>query len=634
MKNKALYTLLLMVPLFSFSQTKEEREKIASFSNKEANTVLGKQLHEEEVARKARLANYLNDNPNASLIVKDDKLGKVEIIDILPGGEFIYAKTYNQGSATTARTSALYNGGSLGINIQGQGMITGVWDGGNVRSSHQEFMVGGVSKVTNMNTGTLSDHATHVSGTIGAQGLNSAARGIAFNTSIKAYNWDNDLSEILNEAATGLLMSNHSYGIGQLSSLWFYGAYDQRAQVLDQITYNNQYYLPVVSAGNDRNSNSAPGSTQIAAKQGYDMIFGHGNAKNVLTVAAINQMDSYAGLSSPVMSQFSSYGPSDDGRVKPEISMKGVNVMSTLFSSDTSYGNMSGTSMASPGITGVVTLLQQYNNQLYGNYLKAATVKGLILHTADDAGFTLGPDARFGWGVVNATTAAQTIRDKSLGTNGSLIEERVLADGSTYSRSFTASGPSQLRVSLSWTDPASPSVNTGVVDPANSYLVNDLDISVTSVATGTVYYPWKLQGMATPNAAATNTSTNNADTFERIDINMPSGEYVLNVTHKGTLAAPQNYSLIITAANLSTLSVRDEVLTQGIKVYPNPTVDELHITGVSNFDMVLLDASGRVIRKEYVSQNKINVQSLVKGTYYLIIRNSEIDSYTVKFIKK
>src|SRR5690606_30611652 len=114
MKNKALYTLLLMVPLFSFSQTKEEREKIASFSNKEANAVLKKQLAEEEAARKARVNVFLNNNPGANLIIKDDKNGKLEIVDVLPNGEIVYAKSYNSGAATTARATSLYSGGVLG----------------------------------------------------------------------------------------------------------------------------------------------------------------------------------------------------------------------------------------------------------------------------------------------------------------------------------------------------------------------------------------------------------------------------------------------------------------------------------------------------------------------------------------
>src|SRR5690606_30643712 len=275
----------------------------------------------------------------------------LEIVDVLPNGEIVYAKSYNLGAATTARATSLYSGGVLGLNIQGQNMIAGVWDAGSARYTHQEFMVNGNSKIW-LQDGSISDeHATHVAGTIAAQGVQSNARGLAFDSQIYSYKWDNDLAEMLSEASGGLLTSNHSYGIGSLGSIWFYGAYDSRARQMDNITFNNPYYLPVVSAGNDRNETTPPGSTQNSSKFGYDLIFGHGNAKNVLTVAAVGQVSNYTGPSSVIMSSFSSWGPSDDGRIKPEISMKGVGVRSTVDASDTSYGVMSGTSMASPGVT-------------------------------------------------------------------------------------------------------------------------------------------------------------------------------------------------------------------------------------------------------------------------------------------
>src|SRR5690606_17280955 len=110
-----------------------------------------------------------------------------------------------------------------------------------------------------------------------------------------------------------------------------------------------------------------------------------------------------------------------------------------------------------------------------------------------------------------------------------------------------------LKVSISWTDPAFSGHNTGVVDPSTKYLVNDLDVKVTNAA-GTVYYPWKLQGMAAYYDSPTNNSTNDTDVFERVDIENPSGLYTITVTHKGTLSANQNFTLIASSNNLSTLN--------------------------------------------------------------------------------
>jgi len=637
MKKRNLLFLVLGLPMVAFGQTKEERERIASFSNKEGNAKLALELKQEDDQRKLRLSNYLAANPFVKKVIKDDESGRLEIMDVLPNGELIYAKIDNAGAATTARATALYSGGSLGLNIQGQNMLATVWDAGSIRDTHQEFMVGGVSKITLMNGSPYHSHATHVGGTIAAQGIVSSVRGLAFNSSLLSYDWDSDLSEITNEASAGLLTSNHSYGMGSLGSAWFYGAYDTRARQLDNICFNNPYYLPVFSAGNDRNGTDQPASTQNATKGGFDLIFGHGNAKNILTVAAVNQVSSYTSPASVVMSTFSSWGPSDDGRIKPDISMKGVNVRSTYETSDTAIGFSSGTSMASPGVTGVVLLLQQYYNQLYAAWMRSATVKGLILHTADEAGVADGPDYEFGWGLINAENSAKVIRDKSLTTGRSIIEENILNNGVPFTKVINSNGTQPLKVSISWTDRQGTTTNNGQTDPTTTYLINDLDVKVTAVGSGTIYYPWKLQGMSAPSNVATNTSTNDVDNFERVDIMNPSGQYIITITNKGTLTGgSQNYSLIISGDNVSTLATNENNLTEKyVKVYPNPTTDVLKISGTDAWKSVkILDASGRLIREiKDLKNNKIDVSSLSKGTYQLILLN-ENTNLSTKFIKK
>lgn len=634
MKNKYLPILLLSISFFGYSQTQQEKEKIAAFSNKAANEALAKELQNEESQRIIRLNTYLQNNPQISKVEKFGEFGKKEIMDVLPNGELVYARTDNSGAATTARANKLYNGGTLGINIQGQGMTPAVWDGGVARTTHQEFMVGGLSKITVMDGGVVDEHPTHVTGTIAAQGILATARGIAFNSSPKSYDWTNDLSEMLGEASTGLLMSNHSYGIGSLSSIWFYGAYDNRARQIDAMTFSNPYYLPVFSAGNDRGETTAPGSTQNTNKGGYDLIFGHGNAKNVLTVAAVNEVSNYIGSTSVVMSSFSSWGPSDDGRIKPEISMKGVSVRSTLHTSDTATGLMNGTSMASPGVTGVVTLLQQYYNQLYSNYMRAATVKGLIMHTADEAGFSAGPDYKFGWGLINAENAAKVIRDKNLTTNRSIIEENELISGGTYTQTISASGTTPLKISISWTDPAYATSNSGTTDPTTKYLVNDLDIKVTSTS-GTIYYPWKLQGMTSPSLAGTKNSTNDVDNFERVDIANPSGNYTITVTHKGALTnGTQKFSLIASSENLSSLSTKDVIGRNELIIYPNPTKDFIFFNNnIAKANAIILDASGKIVDRREIINGKLDVQGLVKGNYMLIYNDSKGYERNFKFLK-
>ncbi len=635
---KKTYFLVMLLPALCLSQTAEERRKIAAQSNHIGNIILRDELRKHETERLARVANYLSQNPKTQKIIKFDISGIKELKDVSANGDLYYISTYNEGAAITARANRLYNGGSLGLNIQGQNMTAGIWDGGVVRASHQEFLQGLFSKVNVVDGGAISDHGTHVAGTIAARGVNTLVRGVAFNASLNSYNWTNDLNEMQSEASNGLLVSNHSYGpsLTTNSQLWYLGAYSLDAKLVDELCFNNPFYLPVFAAGNSRNDTTPPYSTQASNKLGYDIISGDAIGKNVLTVAAVQEVPVYTGSSSVIMSSFSSYGPADDGRIKPEISMKGVNVFSTTSTSDTSTGFNSGTSMAAPGVTGVILLLQQYYNQLYSNYMKAATVKGLVMHTADEAGNNPGPDYAFGWGLINAENAAKVIRDKNLSSGRTILEENSLSNGATFTKLITTNGTQPLRISISWTDPKYDIENTSEIDPSTKYLVNDLDIKVTSSA-GVVYYPWKLQGMAATTSPATNNSTNNVDNFERVDIPGVADTYTISVTHKGSLTnGLQNFSLIASGGNIGTLSTND-IFEKGnkVEIYPNPANDWINFTNNDGQEatIVILDISGKLLKKEVVKNSKISVKELVKGNYMLIYSDNKNRNQSFKFIK-
>jgi hypothetical protein len=292
--------------------------------------------------------------------------------------------------------------------------------------------------------------------------------------------------------------------------------------------------------------------------------------------------------------------------------------------------------MASPGITGVVLLVQQYYNQLYSNYMKAATAKGLLLHTADEAGFFNGPDYEYGWGLVNAEKAAIAIKNKnSTTTSKSIIDELTLANNTTYTKTITASGTSPLKISISWTDPQAPTANSGTNDPSTKYLVNDLDIKVTK--DGVNYYPWKLEGMLAPYSPATNTTTNDVDNFERVDINNPSGTYTITVTHKGTLSGGnQNFTLIATSDSLSNLSTNEAIKTDNkVDFYPNPAKDFIQINEKDKDLLInIYDVSGKLVLTSKLTDNRINISQLTKGNYIanFITKKGEIKSF--KFIKE
>src|SRR5690606_22870175 len=146
--------------------------------------------------------------------------------------------------------------------------------------------------------------------------------------------------------------------------------------------------------------------------------------------------------------------------------------------------------MATPNVSGTLLLLQEHYNKLNSVFMRAATLKGLVLHTADDAGPT-GPDAIWGWGLMNAKRAAETISYKD---THSIIEEASISTGQTLTFTVDSDGLNPLIASISWTDRPG-SVNNGTLNRTTPVLVNDLDIRVTKG--GTTFYPWKLTGVTT-----------------------------------------------------------------------------------------------------------------------------------------
>jgi subtilisin-like proprotein convertase family protein len=246
-------------------------------------------------------------------------------------------------------------------------------------------------------------------------------------------------------------------------------------------------------------------------------------------------------LNSVLRNSSSSEGPTDDLRIKPDIMGNGTQLYSTYDGADDEYNSITGTSMASPNVTGSLLLLQQYYNESYGNFMRASTLKGLALHTADNVG-EAGPDALTGWGLMNTKKAAETITKKGL---QSVISEIELTQGSTYSIVVNSDGLSPLLASISWTD-LPGQVSVGTENDPTPALVNDLDIRVVkNSATPTTFMPWKLTSVNTNEK-----EDNTVDPFERVDVEDASGEYTVTISHKGSLQGGlQKVSLIVTGVS-------------------------------------------------------------------------------------
>ena len=472
------------------------------------------------------------------------KEGSLVELQRVVNGKPIYYTTFNVAAAKSTRTNHLNSGGSLGLNLMGQGMTAHVWDGGLARTTHQEYDGAGGNNRFSIGDGTTARHyhAAHVAGTIISSGVKANAKGMAPHSKAVGYDWNNDKTEATSAASNGMLISNHSYGYatrnqqGQVQlPQHYFGGYITESRAWDEIMFNAPNYLMVVAAGNDGNDNTA--NNNPTGGSGFDKLTGHSVSKNNLVVANAQDanVDASGNLVSVSINSSSSEGPTDDFRIKPDITGNGTGVYSTYESSDTAYNSITGTSMASPNVAGSLILLQQHHKNLNsGSFMKAATLKGLALHTADDAGAS-GPDAVFGWGLLHTKRAAEAITNNG---NQSKIEELTLTSGQTYTITVDSDGTNPLLASISWTD--RPGTANTTVNSTTPVLVNDLDIRVSK--SGTTFLPYELTG------ATTNTKRdNNVDPFERVDVANASGTYTITVTHKGSLTGgSQNYSLIVT----------------------------------------------------------------------------------------
>lgn len=615
----------------------------------DANNDLLIKFEKQESERKSRVEVFLKNNPSLIHSKRNDKNEWIQLYDIIDGKP-LYRSTDNRNAGRGTKTNHLQAGGSLGLNLDGSGMTIGVWDRGIAQATHPEFTDnGGSASRIIMVDATDADgnsdpasHGTHVTGTIAAKGVDPSAIGMAPNVTVKSYNWSNDEAEMVAAAADAtnpILISNHSYGIpvdpndgtGPIAS-WIMGAYTQDARDIDNIIRSNPKYLVVASAGNAGNTSYPNGMYA-----NYDKLTTDKNAKNSLVVANANpsvvEQPIFSGnyeITSMFINNSSSQGPTDDLRIKPDIAADGTNLYSTVPGSG--YGTSTGTSMAAPNTAGTLVLLQQYYNQLNGEYMNASTLKGLVCHTSLDDITTIGPDPIFGWGFLDAKASAETIAEDI--NSESIISELTLDNGQTYTYTFSAQAGDKLRATICWTDMPGD-VSDGTLNDPTPRLVNDLDLRITK--DGTTYMPWRLD--YSPSTGFSNSKGDNmVDNIEIIDIDTPeTGNYTLTVTHKETLEGneglpfdpqSQDFSLIITGNNL-VLSSKEFDLSN-VKIWPNPSNNILNVDykTKSNQDvsLTLSDLQGRIVYAKTIKgespeiKELINVSDYSKGTYILSIK--------------
>lgn len=319
------------------------------------------------------------------------------------------------------------------------------------------------------------------------------------------------------------------------------GAYTLYDQLVDQYLFDHDDMSVVFAAGNSGPAASSTGSP--------------GNAKNVLTVGAVG-----SGVSTRI-ANFSSRGPTADGRIKPDIVGPGVGIFSAAGDANHGNGNCGpsskqGTSMSTPTVAGGAALLRQYfadgyypsgtKNTSDGVSASATLVKAVLLNGTLHlpASEPFGNPA-YGWGKI--------FLDNNLYFPGDARRLRVwdlpnaaglsTAESSTFTVSVAAG--QEFRATLVWTDPEG-------TPGAARVLVNDLDLTVTNSA-GTF-----LGNVNTAGESVTGGSADRLNNVEQVRFTSPvGGTYTIKV-HAASVPGNgrsgtdhQGFALVVSAANCS-----------------------------------------------------------------------------------
>ncbi|MEN9838963.1 MAG: hypothetical protein RL177_442, partial [Bacteroidota bacterium] len=427
-------------------------------------------------------------------------------------------------------------GGSAQRSLTGAGVTVGVWDKGVPLYTHEDF----VGRLLFPRSGATDPHATSVAGVI-----NGVSVGLAPGATVRPFIYDtNDLDSMRTASQAGIRLSAHPYqypagweykdaGWAEMAgctaaSTWrwrgvetdsptedvLFGRYTAQSADWDALLHDEPRHLAVVAAGNHQGFGP---TTQPVRHCYYSYSLGSWTESDVIV------RDLNAGMTAMAVSKntltvstwpnesSSSRGFTDDGRIKPDIVAPGTVDDAPTSATTDSYGTFSKTSAASSVAAGGIALIHEHLEDELGAAPLASTVKALVIHSARDKGDP-GPDAIYGWGLLDVENAVRV-------ASVDRVIEASLANGQTYELEVEHSGFGEFVATLVWTDPEGTTLDV---------LVNDLDVSVVG-------------------RSVTDNSVDNVEQIRFSDLD--AGTYTVRVTHKGSLAASQAFSLVVSSGN-------------------------------------------------------------------------------------
>lgn len=437
--------------------------------------------------------------------------------------------------------------------LAGSGVIIGQWESKHPDGTHIDL----VDRITNQDDGwAVGDHATQVAGTMIGDGsllADRRYRGLApAATIVSFHSWDNvsDLRRQYKEAI-------ELYNIDLVNNSWGkveWHVYKDYAAVMDGIV---------------RGSLGKPVSIvwAVGNEGGWATVLCTAVGKNVVTVGATNSDDNS-------LWAWSNKGPTDDGRLKPDVVAPGCEIRNggSIWSTlpGNRYGGACGTSLAAPSVSGTMALILEDWRATHDGDPLPSTIKGILIHTATDLGEP-GPDYCFGYGLIDAKRCVDLVRYDAI--EDVIVEDAIGRQGEIDLHTVeVAQGETELKISLVWDDyPADPL--------AAHALVNDLDLVVTG-PDGRRYYPWHLDPYA-PEAAAERVQADHTNNLEQVCVEQPAeGTWLIAVWGTSVPQYHQTYSLLTTRGGYTS-------------VLPGTSV--LSVTGYSGSTVAEFDDSGNLI---------------------------------------
>jgi len=439
-------------------------------------------------------------------------------------------------------------------NLNGTNIDVLVYDSGQV-GAHTDFG----ARLIHGDSDSVSEHSTHVAGTLGGSGANSAAQGgtalqwrgmapavdlISYGTgySGSGYLFYENVPDIQADWAAAQNTYGADLGSASLGSNIYsnyaptgctiMGRYGASAVLIDQIVRGGNSavgigdkYIAAWAVGNERGwTNSCsilPG--------GYGLIAPPAAAKNPIHVGGANTNNNtqYA---------HTSWGPTGDSRLKPIVTAGACQttadggIKSTDNNPLNAYTVMCGTSMATPAVAGGIALMLQHYRSVYntsGNFWPS-TAKAILMQTATDMG-NPGPDYQWGYGLVNIRSAVDLIARRAF------RQDNVAQGGVDLFTFVVPSNATPATVSLAWDD-------FEATFNANPTLINNLDLELVAPS-GTIWRPWVLDP-ANPASNATR-GVDNRNNQEQVQVPAPEvGTWLVRVKGTTVPQGPQDYTLV------------------------------------------------------------------------------------------